>query len=200
MQEYLNNAPGDLDAEITGLLQDQVSEVIERSYYIPLPQMPSELGVPCTVTIKYPAIIPHFDVQDGFTSTTPHHTPQTNNNIYPPNDWSQLPEKLQPPQFHVHRCHHEGVTSSTTSKAFELPLGFPEIVQYFHEVPEDSYCAGLFINIRSWLSPPTIEGGLQSFECHLSSTQTCFYITVERNSDILVYDCFRDEEALGSEP
>lgn len=138
MQDYLNDAPGILAAEVTGLSQGHIDVATTKEPGRALhTHTPTESEVPCTITINYPAIIPRSIVQNGFSSATLNHTPQLHNNIYPPNDWSQIPEKLQPPTFHVHRCHHEGVTSSAVGQVFELPSGFPEIVHCFNDTPKD---------------------------------------------------------------
>lgn len=147
MQVYLNHAPGILDAEITGLSHDLLGEAIERSQYLPLPQISTVPEVPCTVTINYPSFISHSHLQDGFTSASLYHKTHLNN-IYPPGDWSQLPVKLRPPSFYIDRCHHEGMMSSTNGETYELPLGFPEIVQYFHEARDD-----VELSICSWQFP-----------------------------------------------
>jgi hypothetical protein len=136
MQGYLNDTPGILDAEINGLSRPRVAATEDSGSPLPA-QASTDAEVPCTVTINYPAIIARSHVQDGFTSATLSHTPQLGSHIYPPNDWSQIPEKLQPPSFHVHRCHHEGVASNAVGQVFELPLGFPETVHYFNETPRD---------------------------------------------------------------
>jgi hypothetical protein len=54
-----------------------------------------------------------------------------------PVDWVEIPEKLQPPEFRVHRCHHRGVERSGEGAAFELPFGFPEIVHHLDSTPQN---------------------------------------------------------------
>lgn len=48
-------------------------------------------------------------------------------------DWGTLPEKLQPPAFSVHRCHHSGVEHGGEDSAFELPVGMPEAIHHLSE-------------------------------------------------------------------
>jgi hypothetical protein len=46
-----------------------------------------------------------------------------------------LLEKLQPPLFWVHRCHHASVEHGDDANAIELPTGFLEAVQHISEMP-----------------------------------------------------------------
>jgi hypothetical protein len=58
-----------------------------------------------------------------------------NNKKVPVDEWALLPAKLQLPAFRVHRCHHQGVERGGEQEAFELPFGFPEVVQHMHNIP-----------------------------------------------------------------
>jgi hypothetical protein len=47
---------------------------------------------------------------------------------------------------------------------------------------------------RSRQSLPLEDGAVQGFECDVFSAFSPFYITVERQGDVLMYECFRDRE------
>ena len=88
-----------------------------------------------SVTLNFPAIRANDEsYKDTMGSSW---SPPVFENSHPTNishiDWAQIPEKLQPPMFRVHRCHHRG--TARFDEEIELPFGFPEVVQHFHDTP-----------------------------------------------------------------
>ncbi|EUC27548.1 hypothetical protein COCCADRAFT_30994 [Bipolaris zeicola 26-R-13] len=168
------------------LLHDQAS--ITRTCY------GAEFGG--SVTLNFPAIRandePYKDTMGSSSS------PPVFENSHPTNvshiDWAQIPEKLQPPMFRVHRCHHRGI--ARFDEEIELPFGFPEVVQHFHDTPSTVYHTGCCVNINAMQSCPRGQEGLASFECYILSSDVRIYITVERDGDSLFYNCYRDKEVL----
>ena len=114
--------------------------------YTLLPQTPSEVDTTCAVTVNFPATMPVEppDSLDLFTDSPPEYpSPAEWTEIWPEHDWAQLPSKLQPPSFRLHRCHHRGVERGGEDDDFELPLGFPEIVHHTEEA-----CSNVFNTTR----------------------------------------------------
>jgi hypothetical protein len=119
--------------------QHQEGEVSEYTTYTPLPQIPDEPDTDCAVTVNFPATFA-IDVSHSLDyrpeGSLEHCNQSEWTNVPLEHDWAQLPVELQPPSFCVHRCHHVGVERGGEDRAFELPLGFPEVVQYVDEVSE----------------------------------------------------------------
>lgn len=110
--------------------------------YTMLPQTPSEVHTTCAVTVNFPAT---FSIENEtvhglelLPASPPEYTgPSEWTEISPEHDWAQLPFEFQPPSFRIHRCHHSGVERGGEDEAFELPLGFPEVVQHVEEACSD---------------------------------------------------------------
>ncbi|KAF2633022.1 hypothetical protein BU25DRAFT_454154 [Macroventuria anomochaeta] len=172
----------------------QEEDSSDETAYTLLPQTPSEVDTTCTVTVNFPATV-SIDPPDS-SGLPPGNPPEYSSlewtEIRPEHDWAQLPSKLQPPSFRIHRCHHRGVERGGEDDAFELPLGFPEIVQHMEEACNDVTNATFRIHDQSRQSLPL--GGTQSFECDLFATIPSLYITVKRDEIFLVYECFRNRE------
>jgi hypothetical protein len=106
--------------------------------YMPIPQSPTAM-VRSSVTVNFPGMelvsLPHALPTSVNMETPPEYSTSlqedTSNST-----WGVLPRKLQPPQFHVHQCHHPGVEYGGEDDAFELPIGFPEAIQYICEIPD----------------------------------------------------------------
>lgn len=126
-------------------------------------------------------------------------------------NWSQLPEKFQPPNFRVHSCHHRGIELSPEFDPSELPFGFPEVVQHIRESAshvsflneanlsthinsEKFYNAGVYIADFARSSRPFEEGGVRAFECHIGPEDLHVYIVITREGNRLAYSCFKDKE------
>lgn len=120
--------------------------------YSLLPQTPSETDNICAVTVNFPSVIP-MGLPDslGLPIDNPpeYLSPSESTEIWPEHDWTQLPFKLQPPSFRIHRCHHNGVERGGEDEAFELPLGFPEIVHHMEEAFSDVINTGIYVFTRS---------------------------------------------------
>lgn len=133
--------------------------------YTPLPQTPSEIDTTCVVTINFPAVLP-IKTSDGselpVANLPGYSSPPGGTEVWPEHNWSQLPFKFQPPSFRVHRCHHSGVERGGEDEAFELPLGFPEIVQHMGEA-----CENVFSTQSFFLSEKLITTDCL---CHISNS------------------------------
>lgn len=123
----------DMGIAYSGPQREKVSDDVA---YTLLPQTSLETHTTCAVTINFPAIL---SVETSDNSELPLTDPPEYTNpldwteVWPEHDWTQLPSKLQPPSFRIHRCHHIGVERGGEDEAFELPLGFPEIVQHMED-------------------------------------------------------------------
>ncbi|KAF1363090.1 hypothetical protein EJ07DRAFT_152607 [Lizonia empirigonia] len=110
--------------------------------YTLLPQTPPETDSTCVVTVNFPAVIP-IETSNGselpVADLPEYSSPLSSTEVWPEHDWAQLPSKFQPPSFRIHRCHHSGVERGGEDEAFQLPLGFPEIVQHMEEACEDVF-------------------------------------------------------------
>ncbi|KZM26580.1 hypothetical protein ST47_g2213 [Ascochyta rabiei] len=124
----------------TNYAELQQEHLADEPAYTPLPQTPSEVDVTCAVTVNFPATMP-IELSDGLNlcpDSPPEYTDSSEwTEILPEHDWTQLPAKFQPPSFRIHRCHHRGVERGGEDDAFELPLGFPEILQHMEETCDD---------------------------------------------------------------
>ncbi|CAG5148255.1 uncharacterized protein ALTATR162_LOCUS2174 [Alternaria atra] len=197
IQEHMVCAPGIITAEFH---EPSFKSNLTEIPYIPVPQTPSAAEFGCSVTINFPEML---IVAPAATSASTANTdcPPTyrdtrtgSDQVVPVNNRGFLPAKLQPPAFRVHRCHHRGVERGGEQETFELPFGFPEVIQHMHSVPPHCYHIGFHIQNKPYQSMPCYEGGVQAFECHILPSETRVYITVEREGAILVYNCYRDEE------
>ncbi|UPX14875.1 uncharacterized protein EKO05_0005346 [Ascochyta rabiei] len=181
----------------TNYAELQQEHLADEPAYTPLPQTPSEVDVTCAVTVNFPATMP-IELSDGLNlcpDSPPEYTDSSEwTEILPEHDWTQLPAKFQPPSFRIHRCHHRGVERGGEDDAFELPLGFPEILQHMEETCDDVPYVTFRIHNQSRDSLPLREGGTQSFECDLFATIPSLYITVKRNESLLFYECFRNRK------
>jgi hypothetical protein len=205
IQEHMACAPGMITAELhEPLLEDSITDVP----YNPVPQTPSAADFDCAVSINFPEML----------MVTPTATPESTTTTDDPPTYTDtqtagggfLPAKLQPPAFSVHRCHHRGMDRRGEEDAFELPFGFPEVIQHLHTIPShvssrhandivsshrpQCYHTGFHIQDKSYESMPCHEEGVEAFECHITASEAWVYITVEREGAILVYDCYRDQE------
>ncbi|KAF1840093.1 uncharacterized protein K460DRAFT_322426, partial [Cucurbitaria berberidis CBS 394.84] len=204
MQEHLVHASGVINAEYSLPPAREPSQIdsprgnpLEQTYYVPIPQTPSDTEIECSVTMNFPEMVhsnPHQPEYTDPSDTPPMYMDVHNNLVAPTNDWAVLPEKLQPPVFRVHRCHHRCVERGGEDDAFELPFGFPEVVHHIYEAPENFYHTGFYVHNLFGHSLPYTDGGVQAFECHILPNETRVFITIERKGDMLVYNCFRDEE------
>jgi hypothetical protein len=148
MQEHLAYGDGvvnarfsmDTDHPIADNYRGATSQNEEFSY-LPIPQTPSVEAAECTVTVNFPDML----LSDSAVINNPPAYPitlrdqslQAEHAInVPVHDWKLLPEKLQPPSFRVHRCHHTGMELGRGGNEFELPNGFPEAIKHISEVPE----------------------------------------------------------------
>jgi hypothetical protein len=110
-------------------------------HYVPVPQTPSDVEVDCSVTLNFPEMVmlaPLPDLESVLnTDRSPVYSdsPAKSDVVVPVDDWALLPPKLQPPAFRVHRCHHRGVERCNKQDEFQLPLGFPEVIQHIHDLP-----------------------------------------------------------------
>lgn len=123
-------APGMITAELhEPLLEDSMTDVP----YNPVPQTPSAAEFDFAVSINFPEML----------MVTPTATPESTSTTDDPPTYTDtptagggfLPAKLQPPAFSVHRCHHRGMDRRGEEDAFELPFGFPEVIQHLHTIP-----------------------------------------------------------------
>jgi hypothetical protein len=111
------------------LLEDSMTDVP----YNPVPQTPSAAEFDFAVSINFPEML----------MVTPTATPESTSTTDDPPTYTDtptagggfLPAKLQPPAFSVHRCHHRGMDRRGEEDAFELPFGFPEVIQHLHTIP-----------------------------------------------------------------
>lgn len=162
MQEYIAYGAGVLNAEVqidTPLdlsSTNQNYSSSESALYSPIPQTPPPPEVECAVTINFPdmhLVGPSRELSYGLITNNPPAYPDLRTYeerqyvvLAPHTDvnCSQVPEKLQPPAFRVHRCHHPGVESGGEGDAFELPFGFPEAIQHIHELPDHVSARGCY--------------------------------------------------------
>ncbi|OWY53295.1 hypothetical protein AALT_g11514 [Alternaria alternata] len=130
IQEHMACAPGMITAELhEPLLEDSMTDVP----YNPVPQTPSAAEFDFAVSINFPEML----------MVTPTATPESTTTTDDPPTYTDtptagggfLPAKLQPPAFSVHRCHHRGMDRRGEEDAFELPFGFPEVIQHLHTIP-----------------------------------------------------------------
>ena len=137
IQEHLACTPGVITAEFhEPSLEGSLAEVP----YVPVPQTPSAAEFDCSVTINFPEMLIVAPTANELSAVNADCPPtytdsRSQNNIVPVVEWASLPFKLQPPAFLVHRCHHRGVERSGEQEAFELPFGFPEVIQHMDSVP-----------------------------------------------------------------
>jgi hypothetical protein len=138
IQEYMACAPGMITAEFhEPSFEGNLTEVP----YIPVPQTPSAAKFDCSVTINFPKMLmvapAATSASTVITDCPPAYTDtQTRNGqVLPVNEWGLLPAKLQLPAFRVHRCHHRGVERRGEQEDFELPFGFPEVIQHVQSIP-----------------------------------------------------------------
>ncbi|ENI00455.1 hypothetical protein COCC4DRAFT_75720 [Bipolaris maydis ATCC 48331] len=145
--EHLMNGSGVIHSEMS--LQDPQNA--PASLKMPLPAVPlhdhhasttqTSHGVEFagSINLNFPAILandrPHEDIMSlSLTPPVYDSLPHANaSGLDRAIDWGQIPEKFQPPMFHVHRCHHRGM--ERVDEDIELPFGFPELVQHFHNTP-----------------------------------------------------------------
>jgi hypothetical protein len=136
MQDHLTYGSGVVNAQFP------LDSVITDSGYIPISQTPLSAPIQSAVTVNFPDIelvnptdtLPTMKVVDGPPAYS--NQPCKADVIASVTNWGVLPKKLQPPAFHVHRCHHAGVEQADEGEVFELPTGFPEAVQHICEIPE----------------------------------------------------------------
>ena len=120
--------------------EPQEEHSLDETAYSLLPQTPSEVDAICAVTVNFPATMPIEPPNSlGVSPDSPpeYSSPSDWTEIWPEHDWNQLPFKFQPPSFRIHRCHHRGVERGGEDDAFELPLGFPEIMHHIDEAYND---------------------------------------------------------------
>ena len=117
--------------------EEHLEHVVSDSAYSLVPQSPFESNTACSVTINFPSPV-CADLPEEVTSLPSDNPPDYLHSsewteIWPDHDWAELPQNLQPPSFRVHRCHHVGVERGGEDDAFELPLGFPELIKHMNE-------------------------------------------------------------------
>jgi hypothetical protein len=140
IQEHMVCAPGIITAEFH---EPSFESSLTEIPYIPVPQMPSAAEFGCSVAINFPEmLIVAPAATSAFTANTDcpptyRDTRTGSDQVVPVNNRGFLPAKLQPPAFRVHRCHHRGVERGGEQETFELPFGFPEVIQHMHSVPSN---------------------------------------------------------------
>ncbi|EOA87087.1 uncharacterized protein SETTUDRAFT_31388 [Exserohilum turcica Et28A] len=128
-------------------------------------RQPSTAEFGCSVTINFPEMSTAVPVSNLTSSTnadchpTHNYDPSENDMLHPVTDWGSLPAKLQPPAFRVHRCHHRGMERGGEQEAFELPFGFPEVIQHVQNIPHNYYHIGFYVRNKTCQSLPYNEGG-----------------------------------------
>jgi hypothetical protein len=146
LESSLGRDPGILQADLTFHYPRQEEgehseDVINGFDYRPIPRSPSESNTTCSVTVNFPSSVCN-NLSDEDVNLRSDDPPEYLNSsewteIWPEHDWAELPPKLQPPSFRVHRCHHAGVERGDEDDAFELPMGFPEVMQHLDEAFSD---------------------------------------------------------------
>jgi len=112
----------------------------ENFQYELIPQTPSVDAAECTVTINFPDMLlvnEDIHLPPRYTTQQQQNGPREHAIHVPSLDWDHFPNKLRPPPFRVHRCHHEGMERGGEGDQFELPNGFPEAVQQMCQVPDN---------------------------------------------------------------
>jgi hypothetical protein len=117
--------------------EEHSEDVVSDAAYSLTPQSPFESNTACSIAMNFPSSV-CTDLREEITSLPSEDPPDYLHSsewteIRPDHDWAELPLKLQPPSFRVHRCHHIGVERGGEDDAFELPLGFPELMQHMNE-------------------------------------------------------------------
>jgi hypothetical protein len=122
MQEHITHGIGALNAEVS----------TDSPYDLPL-----NGSIVGAVTVNFPNMSLFNPIDSPPTYSLSIRSPLPEVNILTPiHDQEVLPGKLQPPTFRVHRCHHPGVERGSENNEFELPFGFPEVVQHVQDTPE----------------------------------------------------------------
>ena len=132
----------DLTFHYPRLAEEEHSEnVVSDAAYPLISQSLFESKMACSIAMNFPSPV-CTDLPEEVTSQPSDdppdylHSPEWTE-IWPDHDWAELPPKIQPPSFRVHRCHHVGVERGGEDNAFELPLGFPELMQHMNEAFRD---------------------------------------------------------------
>jgi hypothetical protein len=123
MEEYMAQGSGSLHVELS----------TTSTYSKPL-----DGTVVSAISLNFPhmRLYSSFDSPPAYSLPTLVQLPEKDT-LAPVPDCQVLPGKLQPPTFRVHRCHHPGVEqNSGGNEKFELPLGFPEVVQHVQDTPQ----------------------------------------------------------------
>lgn len=134
VQEHLSVAPGVVNSQTnthpSWRPADDACTCME-TYRLPLHSGAAERN--CTVTVNFPDMMLVSPVcVPSILENIPSYS-----EVGPQSEAPHLPEKLQPPPFRVHRCHHSSVEQGDDVDAIELPTGFPEAVQHISETPFD---------------------------------------------------------------
>ena len=148
MQEHLAHGFGvlntrvSMDSQRLGLANNNsVVPQDEDFSYLPVPQTPSPDTSECTVTVNFPDMLLVGSASakhpPAYPSVRQEQEQQVEHDVdVSVSDWGLLPEKLQPPPFRVHRCHHQGIEPGGEGDEFQLPNGFPEAVQHICQIPD----------------------------------------------------------------
>ena len=138
LEGSLSHDTGVIHADLTvNYSEPQEEHSLDDTVYTLLPQTPSEVDSICAVTVNFPATI--LIGPPNNLGLSPDSPPEYSEwtEVWQEHDWNQLPLKFQPPSFRIHRCHHRGVERGGEDDAFELPLGFPEILHHIDEACND---------------------------------------------------------------